>query len=81
MKTIRCNLTKACQIFTNSTEPLYYIRILGYFLKILKKFHLFIEELYACLYNWYMFEALNLLVYKRDPNSKGYSSIRILYCS
>ena len=33
------------------------------FLKKFQKFRLFIEELYARIYNWYMFEALSLLVY------------------
>ena len=61
MKTICCNLTKASRIF--ATFKNHYIRILGYFLKSFKKFHLFIEELYARLYHWYMFEALSLLVY------------------
>ena len=40
-----------------------------------------IEELYARLYHWYMFEALSLLVYLRDTHSKGYSSLSILYFS
>ena len=35
----------------------YYIRIWGYCLKIFKKFQLLIEELYARLYHWYMFEV------------------------
>ena len=39
------------------------------------------EELYTRLYHWYMFEALSLLVYLRDPHSKGYRSISILYFS
>ena len=47
----------------------------------MKTIHLFIEELYARLYHWYMFEALSLLVYQRYPPSKGYSSISILYIS
>ena len=40
-----------------------YVRTWEYFLKNFKKFHLFIEEVYARLYQWYMFEALSLLVY------------------
>ena len=40
-----------------------------------------IEDLYARLYHWYMSEALNLLVYVRDPHLKGDSSINILYIS
>ena len=79
MKTICCNFTKACRIFATFTESLY--KNMGYFLKNFKKFHLFIEELYARLYHWYIFETLSLLVYKRDPHSKGYSSINILYFS
>ena len=59
----------------------HYITIWGYFLRNFKKIHLLIEELYTRLYHWYMFEALSLLVYKRDPNSKGHNSIRILYFS
>ena len=44
-----------------------------------KKFHLFFEELYARLYHWYMFEVKSLLVYTRDPYSKEYNSISMLY--
>ena len=60
VKTIRYNLTKSCWIFVFPQN--HYIRIWGYFLKSLKKFRLFIEELYTRLYHWYMFEALSLLV-------------------
>ena len=60
MKTIRCNLTKACHVFATFTESLYKnMGILPYF----KKFHLFIKVLYACQYHLYMFEASSLLVY------------------
>ena len=69
MKTILCNLTKACRIFTTFTELLY--KNMGILL--------FIKELYARLYHWFMFEALSLLVYQRHPPSKGYSSISLLY--
>ena len=80
MKTIRCNLTKACQIFAFFTESL--CKNMGiYSLQNFKKFHLFFEELYARLYHWYMFEAMSVLVYTRDPYSKGYNSISILYFS
>ena len=58
MKTIRCNLKKHVEFSQN-----HHIRIRGYFLKNIKKFHLFVEELYARLYHWYMFEELSLLVY------------------
>ena len=61
MKTIRCNFTKACQNFAIFTESFY--KNMGISLKILKKFHPFIEEIYARLYHWCMFEALSLLVY------------------
>ena len=61
MKTIRCNLTKACRIFATFTE--FYIKIWSYFLKNFKKFYLFIDDLYARLYQWYIFEAEGLLVY------------------
>ena len=61
MKTTRCNLTKSLSDFHNFHRII--IRILGYFLKNFKKFHMFIEELYARLYHWYMFTALGLLVY------------------
>ena len=61
VKTNRYNLTKTCRIFETFTESLY--KLMGYFLKNFKKFHLFIEELYTRLYHWYMFEALSLLVY------------------
>ena len=57
----------------------HYVRIWGYFLKKFKKFHLVFEELYACLYDWYMFEALSFLIYTRDPHSEGYNSISILF--
>ena len=64
MKTIRCNLTKACRIFATFTELLYKnMRIWRYFFKKFKKFHLFIDELYARLFQWYIFEAEGLLVY------------------
>ena len=61
MKKIRCDFTKACLIFATFTESLY--KNVGYFLKIFKRFHMFIKELYACLYHCYMFKALSLLVY------------------
>ena len=62
VKTIRCNLTKACQIFATLTESLY--KNMGILpKKKSKKIYLFIEELYALLYHWYMYEALSLLVY------------------
>ena len=48
MKRISFNLTKACLIFATFTESLY--KNMGiYFLQNFKKFHLFIEELYARL--------------------------------
>ena len=49
MKTILCNLQK--HVGLSHLSKIHY----------LKKFHLFIEELYARLYRWYMFEALSLL--------------------
>ena len=52
MKTIRCKLTKTCRIFANFTESFYSLWV--YFLKFFKKFHRFIEELYARLYHWYV---------------------------
>ena len=55
MKTIRCNLTKAYRVFTTFTESL--SKNMGILLKKFKKFHLFVEELYASLYHWYMLEA------------------------
>ena len=61
MKTIRCNYQKHVRFLQLSQN--HYIRISGYFHKHFKKFHLFIEELYARLYHRYMFEALSLLVY------------------
>ena len=61
MKTIRCNLTKACRVFATFTELLY--KNMGILLKNFKKFHLFIDELYARLYQWFIFEAEGLLVY------------------
>ena len=59
MKTIRCNFKQKHVRFSQLSQN-HYIRILGYFLKKFKKFHLFIEELYARLYHWYMLEALSL---------------------
>ena len=51
MKTIRCNLTKACRMFATFTESLNkYMGILQNF----KKFHRFIKELYARLYHCYV---------------------------
>ena len=61
VKTIRCYLTK--HVGFSQLSQNHYIRIWGYFLKSFKTFVLFIEELYARLYHWYMFEALSLLVY------------------
>ena len=61
MKTIRSNLTK--HVGFSQLSQNHKISELGYFLKNFKKFHLFIKELYALLYHWYMFEALSLLVY------------------
>ena len=61
MKTIRGNLAKAGRILPIFTESLY--KNMGYFLKNSKKFHPFIEEIYARLYRWYMFKVLSLLVY------------------
>ena len=52
MKTIRRNLTKHVGFLQLSQN--HFISIWGYFLKILKKFHRFIEELYARLYHWYV---------------------------
>ena len=52
MKTIRCNLTKAFRIFATFIESLYKTMVI--LLKKIKKFHLFIEELYARLDHWYM---------------------------
>ena len=51
MKTIRYNLTKTYRISQLSNNR--YISIWGFFLKKIKKFHLFIEELYARLYHLY----------------------------
>ena len=44
MKTIPCNLTKACGIFATFTES--FIKHMGIIPLNFKKFHLFIEELY-----------------------------------
>ena len=55
MKTIRCNLTKACQILETFTESLF--KKMGILPKNFKKFHLFIEEFYARLYHCYMFKS------------------------
>ena len=52
MKTIRCNLTK--HVGFSQLSQNHYISIWGYFLKNFKKFHRFIEELYARLYHWYV---------------------------
>ena len=52
MKMIRCNLTKTCRIFATVPESLY--KYVGYFLKKFKKFHRFIEKLYARPYHWYV---------------------------
>ena len=75
MKMIRCNFTKACQSFGTFTESLHKD------MAILPSKFQEIEELYARLDHWYMSEALSLLVYLREPHSKGYSSISILYFS
>ena len=79
MKTIRCHFTKACRIFAIFTESL--DKNMGILPKKIKEISLEIEELYARLYHWYMFEALSLLVYLRDPHSRGYSSLNKLYFS
>ena len=52
MKTNRCNLIKTRRFSQLSQN--HYISIWGYFLKIFKKFHRFIKELYARLYHWYV---------------------------
>ena len=54
-------LTKACQIITTFTESLH--KNMGILPYNIKKFILFIKELYARLHYWYMFEALSLLVH------------------
>ena len=54
--------------FANFTESLF--KNMGTLPKKLKKFHLFIEELYAHIYHWYIFEALSLLVLTL-PSFKG----------
>ena len=59
MKTIRCYLTKACQIFSTFTESLF--KIMGILPKNFKKFHLLFEELYARLYHWYVLEAFEFV--------------------
>ena len=41
----------------------YFYKIIFYFLRKFKNFHLFNKELYARWYNFYMFEALSLLVF------------------
>ena len=79
MKTIRCNLKK--QVGFSQLSQNHYVRIWGYFLKNFKKFHLFIEESTLVYITDIMFEALSLLVCLRNPHSKGYSSISILYFS
>ena len=61
MKTIRCNLTKSCRIFTTFTESLNkYMGILP--LKKFKKFHR-LSKNYTLVNITGMFEALNLLVF------------------
>ena len=79
MKTSHYILTKACRIFETFTESS--CKNMGILPKNFKKFLLFIEGLYTRLYHWYMFEALSLLVYYRNPHSKGYNSISTLYFS
>ena len=61
MKTIRCNLTKTCQIFTTLTES--YDKYIGILPEKFQEFSFIHEELYALLYHWYMLKALSLLVY------------------
>ena len=61
MNAIRCILTK--HVTFSQLSHNHNIRIWGYFLKNFKKLYLFIEELYARRYHWYMFEALSLLEY------------------
>ena len=50
VKTIRCNFTKACQIFATFTESLY--KNMGILPEKVQEIPLFIEELYAHLYPW-----------------------------
>ena len=53
MNTTRCNLIKKIVGFSQfSQNP--YISIWGYFFENLKKFHWFIEELYARRNHWYV---------------------------
>ena len=79
MKTIRCNLTRACRIFTSFTESLF--KNMGILPEKFQEISPVYRRIIARLYHKFMFEALSLLVYQRDPHSKGYSSISILYFS
>ena len=79
MKTIRCNLTKACQIFATFTESLY--KNMGILPKKFREISPVYRRIIRSSISLVYVQALSLIVYRRDPNSKGYSSISILYFS
>ena len=79
MKMICCNLTKACWIFATFTESL--CRNMGILPLKFQEISPVLRKTIRSSLSLYMFEALSLLVYTRDPHSKGYNSISVLYFS
>ena len=79
VKTIRCNLTKACRIFAFFTESL--CKNMGILSSKFQEISPVLRRIIRSSLSMVMFEALSLLVYTRDPYSKGYNSISILYFS
>ena len=76
VKTIRCNLTKAFRIFATFTESL--CKNMGILPEKFQEISPVPRKTIRSSLSLYMFEALSLLVYTRDPHSKGHNSISIL---
>ena len=79
MKTIRCNLSKACRIFATFTESLYKTMVIlpEKIQEISPVYRRIIRSSRSLVY----VKALSLLVYLSDLYSKGYNSISVLYAS
>ena len=79
MKTIRCNLTKASQIFVTFTEVL--CKNMRIHSKKIQEISLVYRRIIRSSLSLVYVRSIELLVYKRDPHSKGYNSISILCLS
>ena len=79
MKTIRCNSTKACKIFAFFTESL--CKNMGILPSKFQEIAPVLRRIIRLSLSLGYVRTLSLLVYIRDPYSKGYNSISILYFS